>query len=365
MAERKGDAFEIVGDSAPKHTYRGAVVGCGRMGSTIDDEHVGMPNYPWPWAHAPAMIEARGIDLVTASDSDQGKLDDFKRRWSTEALYTDYREMVEKERPDVVCLTTRPEPRAEITIGLAELGVKAIYATKPMCRTLAEADAMIDACARHGTIFTIACHLNWYSYYTKARQLISDGLIGELRSVICNSPSPLSNIGSHSLALIRLFVDAPAAWVTGIIDSDERALSEDDIPGSGIVVHENGVHTILNSRSEDIPSGWAIDFIGETGRISSRHAHSQFEIQSPHPVTGAPTRTHLPGPWHPRSSMVDAIESVCRSIESGREEICPGEFGREALEIGIAIRESHRRGNARVNLPLEDRSLRMGKPKVG
>ena len=58
--------------------------------------------------------------------------------------------------------------------------------------------------------------------------------------------------------------------------------------------------------------------------------------------------------------MVEAIEGVCRSIELGREEICPGEFGRESLEIAIALRESHRRGNVRVDLPLKDRGLRMG-----
>ena len=58
--------------------------------------------------------------------------------------------------------------------------------------------------------------------------------------------------------------------------------------------------------------------------------------------------------------MVDAIVGVFRSIEIGQEQICPGEFGREALEIAIALRESHRRGNVRVDLPLDDRSLRIG-----
>ena len=57
------------------------LVGCGRMGSTIDDEQVGDPCYPWPWAHAPAMIEARGIELVAGVDSDPAKLDDFKGKF--------------------------------------------------------------------------------------------------------------------------------------------------------------------------------------------------------------------------------------------------------------------------------------------
>ena len=58
--------------------------------------------------------------------------------------------------------------------------------------------------------------------------------------------------------------------------------------------------------------------------------------------------------------MVDAIEGVGRSIESGRETVAPGEYGREALEIAIALRESHRRRGARVDLPLQDRSLGLG-----
>ena len=177
------------------------------------------------------MIEARGIDLVAAADEDPAKLADFRRRWGCAALYTDYREMIEKEAIDVVCLTTRPEPRAEITVGLAELGVKAIFATKPMCRTLAEADAMIDACARHGVILAMACHLNWYGYYTTARRLIAEGAIGPLKTMVCHSPSTLSNIQSHTLALLRLFAGAPAQWVVGLIDTDEQARSEADIPG--------------------------------------------------------------------------------------------------------------------------------------
>ena len=81
MVQPKSEAFRIIDQSRPNHTYRGAVVGCGRMSSTIDDEVIDMPHYPWPWAHATAMIEARGIELVAAADVDQSQLNDFKYRW--------------------------------------------------------------------------------------------------------------------------------------------------------------------------------------------------------------------------------------------------------------------------------------------
>ena len=69
MPDAEGEAFQTVRDTAPEHTYRGAVVGCGRMGSTIDDEHVGQPHYPWPWAHAPAMMMERIVKAKTFSST--------------------------------------------------------------------------------------------------------------------------------------------------------------------------------------------------------------------------------------------------------------------------------------------------------
>ena len=146
--------------------YRAAVIGCGRIGSTIDDEQVNKPQFRYPWAHAPAYIEASGVELVAGADLSTDRLQDFKQRWGVNALYTDYRQMLAQEQLDIVSVTTRPEERAEIVIATAESGgVKAIYATKPMCVSLAEADAMIEACRQHGVILAIACHKNWSPWF--------------------------------------------------------------------------------------------------------------------------------------------------------------------------------------------------------
>jgi len=362
-AQERKPAYQVVADSRPKRAHRGAVVGCGRMGSTIDDEHVGLPHYPWPWAHAPAMMEAAGVDLIAGVDVDRAKLDDFGKRWGVRALYTDVKEMVANERPDIVSVTTRPEERPEVVAALAEAGVGAIFATKPICRTLAQADEMIDVCRRNGTILTMACHLNWYGPYTAARELIERGDIGPLRSLVGNTTHALSNIGSHTLALFRMFAGAPARWVFGHMDDAAAASGDDDLAGSGYVVYENGVRAFLNSG---VPTRtWSLEILCERGRIVSRNHHATFELWTEDTkVEDRRLRREVqkmfPYPWRPRSSMVDAIEGVARSIEAGRETVAPGEYGREALEIAIALRESHRRGGARVDLPLQDRSLGLG-----
>jgi predicted dehydrogenase len=271
--------------------------------------------------------------------------------------------MVAAEQPDIVSVTTRPEERPEVVTALAEAGVKAIFATKPMCLTLAQADHMIDVCGRNGTILAMACHLNWYAPYTAALQLIEHGDIGPLRSLVGNTTHTLSNIGSHTLALFRMFAGAPASWVSGHMDDDAAASGVGDLAGSGYVVYENGVRAFLNSR---VAAGtWSLEFLCENGRIMSRNHHASFELwaeetRPDHRGLRYDVQRMFPYPWRPRSSMVDAIEGVARSIEAGRETVAPGEYGREALEIAIALRESHRRGGSRVALPLEDRSLELG-----
>ena len=353
-------AYEIVAASRPRQAHRGAVVGCGRMGSTIDDGAIGKPNYPWPWAYAPAMIEAAGVELVAGVDIDPAKLADFGKRWGVRGLYTDVAEMVAREQPDIVSVATRPRERPEVVIALAEAGVKAIYATKPFCRTLAEADAMIEACRRHNTILSVACHLNWYAPYTAARDLIARGEIGPLRSMVCHSTDSLSGFHSHTLALFRLFAGAPARWVFGHMDDDAAADGDADLSGFGYIVYDNGVRAIMNSSASH--RSWDLEFICEGGRVVSRAEHAWFELWALEPAeSGVPyqSQRQFPFPWRPRSSMVDAIEDVARSVESGEETLCPGEFGRETLEVAIALRESHRRGGERVDLPLADRDLGM------
>lgn len=334
--------------------YRGAVIGCGRIGSTIDDEHVNRPQFRYPWAHAPAIIEAKGVDLVAASDLMTSQLDDFQRRWGITALYTDYREMIATEQPDIVSVTTRAEERAEVVMGVAEAGVKAIYATKPMCRSLAEADAMIETCRQHGVLLAIACHKNWSPWFQACLQAIKAGEIGTFSSMVCNYGWSLSRGHSHTLALFRLFAGAPAKWVFGHMNSDEAATRDDDLSGTGIILYDNGIRGFLNT------GGWLnIDFIGSDSWISARNEHADFEMFSRLPTTREPVRRQFPNPKRPKSSQQAAIEGLVKNLDEGSAPFCPGEYGREALEIAIGLRESHRRGGEKIELPLPDRSLTM------
>ena len=337
--------------------YRAAVIGCGRIGSTIDDEQKNRPQFRYPWAHAPAFVEAKGVELVAGANRATQKLEDFGRRWGIGALYTNYREMLAKEKPDIVSVATKTRERTEIVIAAAEAGVKAIYATKPMAYSLADADAMIEKCRERGVILAIGCHMNWSPWIHACLRTIRDGEIGTFSSMVCTYSWPFSGGHSHTLALYRLFTGASAKWVFGHMESDEAARGERDLKGAGMIHYENGIRGFLST------GGWLnIDFVGSDGWISARNEHADFEIWSRHPDTKEPIPRQFPNPKRPMSSQQAAIEGLVKNLDEGTEPLCPGEYGREALEIAIALRESHRRGGERVELPLADRNLRMVGP---
>ncbi len=54
---------------------------------------------------------------------------------------------------------------------------------------------------------------------------------------------------------------------------------------------------------------------------------------------------------------VRLVRDLIECIETGKEPTCRGEDGVAVLELAIALRESHRQGNRRIDLPLADRSL--------
>ena len=131
--------------------YRVCIVGCGRMGGTIDEEVKGGRHPALPYSHAAGYTAYERTTIVAASDVVQEKAEYVCSKWNIPKQYADYREMIEKEKPDIVSVATRPGNHAEITIFAAEHGVKGVYCDKPLCASMEEADAMVDTCERYGT----------------------------------------------------------------------------------------------------------------------------------------------------------------------------------------------------------------------
>lgn len=346
--------------------YRAAVVGLGRMGSTIDDERGPWSQSPVPHAHTPCYLAA-GVEVVASADPHEGQRKAYHERWGIASLYADYREMLARERPDILSLCTSAKPRARILLEAVEIGaprgLKAIWAEKPISISLEEADRMIEACREAGIVLAIGCSRAWHPGYNRIREVIDAGEIGRVLQVIALGQATLSHNGSHLLTTANYLAGARVAWVFGHMASDERAAGDEDLEGNGYLQYEHGVQGFVRAT----PCGganWECEVIGTEGRIRTINDAQQIELWKVAVPTlpgrrREPARHTFPLPWFGEASNVRTVRDLITCIETGKQPNCSGEDGRHALEIAVALRESHRRGGVRVDLPLADRSLRI------
>src|SRR5712691_6180498 len=83
------------------------------------------------------------VEIVAVADeNDKGRAAAAQRLQAKQA-YADYREMLAKERPQIVSVADRfLDAHRDMVVACAEAGTS-IFLEKPMCRTLAEADEMV------------------------------------------------------------------------------------------------------------------------------------------------------------------------------------------------------------------------------
>ena len=95
-------------------------------------------------------LACRALELVALSDPRVEVMDRAGERHGVAPArrYRDYREMLERERPDIVSVATQPEQRAAIVIWACEHGARATYAEEPMAASMEQADAMVAAVVR-------------------------------------------------------------------------------------------------------------------------------------------------------------------------------------------------------------------------
>ena len=346
--------------SAP---LRAAVIGLGRMGSTFDDERTHGGAVYLPYCHTPAYLASPHTELVAGADPHDEQRSIYAERWGLEGhVYADYRELLEKEKPDIVSVCTSARPRAEIVETAAQSGVTAIWAEKPVALTLAQADRMVEVCAANGVTLAVNCARRWNPHYVSARELIMAGEVGEVLQVTAYYLCGLSHNGSHGIDAMRfLAADANVRWVFGEIESDEAAFGEEDPQGNGYLAFDNGARGFLRSTECGPVSGREFDVLGTGGRIRVVESNLQFELWKPVPggPRGGTQAAQLPFPYPTRIEGMGPtiIDDIVRSAEAGSKPRCSGADARDALEVALALRESHRRGFVRVDLPLEDRSL--------
>ncbi len=128
--------------------------------------------------------EHPAAEIAGICDVDPHRMEGAIRQFALppERVFTDYRACLEQARPDFVILCPATAEHALWTERVAEYALPVLI-EKPFAASLAEADRMIAAMTKAGQPLAINWPLRWFRSHAKAKQVIDDGLIGEVREV--------------------------------------------------------------------------------------------------------------------------------------------------------------------------------------
>ncbi len=359
--------------------YKVAIIGTGRMGGLIEDE-VPSNAFSSPYGHFSAYAAIAETEVVAVANRGNERLERFSKRFGVSNAYLDYREMIEKERPDIVSVTTPSVHRAAPIIFAAEHGVRGIYAEKGLCASLAEADQVAAAVRSNGVAFNWGAMRRHHDGFVRMAAAIADGDIGEPRYVVMHTHTDLIKHHPHTIDLVQMQIGDPTPlWVEGTLvqkgdlleggraaerpraypDYDAETHSFVAPPGEEIadpmvgyfrVGYENGVEAMF------VPIGSLdIEIYGTEGKAYSWENGELFRIRRAGKGSSAVEETEIRPTGD--SPTVATVRSVIREMETGQRATGNIDVTMQAVETQFGIAHSHLQGGARVTLPVQDRSL--------
>jgi myo-inositol 2-dehydrogenase/D-chiro-inositol 1-dehydrogenase len=324
-------------------------------------------------AHLPAMAHlAAQVRLVATADTNREAAEAAAHPWDA-AAHTDYRAVLERKDIDAVLIATPEFMHAEQVVAAAEAG-KHVLCEKPMCRSLAEADRMIEACRRAGVVLLIGHSRRFTRRYMEVRQALDGGAIGEVRLLRENerrSSTHMARMGQagirwtpqhwtgnpdlgmgvtlshgiHEVDLLRWFAGAEPASAYA-----EQAVTVEGNVGvpdflSFVLRFTNGAigsGEISYHPPASYPASHQLELFGTTGAIRARD-HELIGLTE-YDGDGA----HFPGTYelllHIHSAYVRQLAEFIGAIREGRDVRMPPSEARAALAVALALIQSARTG---------------------
>ena len=178
-------------------------------------------------------LDADDVRIVAVCDPNEDAAREWQQRWELPhaTYYRDHEEMLAAEQFDIVEILTPHDLHCAHAVACAEANVGAVSLQKPMATTLQECDLIIAACRENGVQLKIYENFVFYPVYLEAKQLIDQGLIGELMSI------RIHTMGGVREGAAWPWCWSPSAWRTDLV----RA-------GVGPMVGDDGFHKFSLAR---------------------------------------------------------------------------------------------------------------------
>ncbi len=360
-----------------RKTYRVAVIG-----------RTGRGNY----GHGLAAVwkDFDRTQVVAVADEDPKGREGAARLLRAPKSYADYREMLEREKPDIVAVAPRwLDCHRDMVLACAEHGCH-VFLEKPMCRTLAEADEMIAALEAKDLKAVIAHQTRYSPIVDRVKTMLADGVLGDLLDLRGRGKEDrrgggedLMVLGTHIMDLMRFF-GGDATWCFARVYDGGKPVTKEHVrdgaegigPLAGDEIHAmyrftsrsmgsfdthrarhgagkrfglwiHGSKGIITMSTGSLPETWLIE---DPSWQPGRSGATWVRVSSAGPGKPEPHKTANHADLGNRLTVLDLI----RAIETDTRPRGSVHDGRAALEMILACYESHRFGKP-VDLPLKNR----------
>jgi len=151
--------------------YRTAIIGAGWWGMNILNE----------------AIAAGESDVIAMCDVDSNQLDPAaasveKKTGSAPKKYKDYRDMLDKGKPEI-CIVATPDHWHPLAMIAAVKAGAHVYVEKPICHTVKEGRAMVKAARDANRVVQVGTHRRVSPHNVSGREFIRSGKAGKIGMV--------------------------------------------------------------------------------------------------------------------------------------------------------------------------------------
>ncbi|WP_422926371.1 Gfo/Idh/MocA family protein [Singulisphaera sp. PoT] len=337
-----------------------------------------------------AFLEQPKLKLVAVADANPIGLALASRRLGVNATYADYRQMLDREKPEFVAVAPRwIDARREMILACAERGIH-VFCEKPMAPTLADCDAIVTACERSHTKLAIAFQTRYSPKLARIREMIDAGVIGEVLEVRGRGKEDnrgggedLMVLGTHVMDMFRALL-GDASWCYSRVLTEGRPVTPKDArngaEGLGLLAgdridatygfaQKSALAHFGTTRQRQTPGRFGVQIFGTSGRIDLGFGW----LPSAHLLTDPTWTGHSAqanwveitsaGVGKPETlssnSLLDAnrviVADLIQAVETDTQPKASVYDGRAAVEMILACYDSHLRGTP-VSIPLTDRA---------
>lgn len=160
---------------------RVAIIGTGRIGAESSKRFIGLiPDGYLPISHAESIKSIDRLELVAICDQNLELLRQQQYFYNVKNIFTDYKELIDNIRPDIISVATRTDVRCDIIDYALDKGVKGIYAEKPFSRSVKRCKQILEKVQACNAKITFGTTRRANEIYRKAKDIIKAGEIGDI-----------------------------------------------------------------------------------------------------------------------------------------------------------------------------------------